>query len=911
MAHSADGGNSEPQDQNQDPELRNDAEDSDQRSGTDRNESSGTQKHEATNGQVPQDGAKGVLTRASTWTTSLVVAVGTYVSMLIASVVLGIIFVASIKSGMSDVPAEVGDYSQIFGDFSGVYSAVALIFQLVAMSMGGTLHWKLTDGTGYSSDSITISAHILPLVVTAVGAIVLFVASRLVTKWQLRNGHHITGVGIWLSALASAVMLVAVTVILTLALAGRGSIDVIMSPVKYHFTAMSPQVVLYPLIFGTLISVWGRRSASGSMPNRVSDVIHRFCPGVAVAANLTGAYAASVTALVAIVASVVVAVRESIGSGALALFYGWPGAVDLLAMGHISGVQSSWGTVGGSDHTTMYLWSDDFVDGLTAWPMLIWLVIVVGILLLSVAWFGRRPRTFSTSSWFVMPIVFLLLGFVILWMGTVGIGGAFSGESGSGTVRPAWWTPIVFLIWGFLVEALARYAGPGLSRVLPEKSRTWLMGTPALLALSGHPRASDGLIAGGSEGTSTVSEPDAPHDKTNRSASGGAAEQAQLREPKPLDPKTKKRIKVGAIVVGVIVLLLALALGGVKIANATINNPDKVVKEYFDAVKKGDVEKAVDTIDPNVKSDQRALLTKDVYDKADKKITDYDVEDVKISDDKETAVAKVSVTQDQKTSDVDVNLRKKGGSFGLVTWEIDKDQSGLYRTVEYKVPQGVDSVKVNGTDVKLPESATASPSPSSSSYGFYGSDDSSSAQTMTFTVLPGQYKFSAPEGGKYITYGSDQKVDSTIDGGSEEVSFEQKLTDQALADAVTRANAKLDECTQVKKFEVDACGFKTYSSTDDDKDPQWSIKKYPDYGFSNTAGSIYSRSSSDLEEIDPSHDLYLGTTKSGDAKVDYQHKSYDDEWKSRDSTSSISGSFKINISANDMSIDDSHDFDGY
>ena len=64
---------------------------------------------------------------------------------------------------------------------------------------------------------------------------------------------------------------------------------------------------------------------------------------------------------------------------------------------------------------------------------------------------------------------------------------------------------------------------------------------------------------------------------------------------------------------------------------------------------------------------------------------------------------------------------------------------------------------------------------------------------LSLTVLPGEYTFAAPKGGKYLTYGDDQKVTVTADEDTSSalsgstVEFRQRLTEQAVTDAAAIA----------------------------------------------------------------------------------------------------------------------------
>ncbi|MCP3427273.1 hypothetical protein NBM05_14975 [Rothia sp. AR01] len=826
------------------------------------------------------------LTPADWWGSAIAAGV-TYGAMLIVTALASLALIGVVRGELdASMDAYTGQaWSMVSGQF-GAYGMIALIFQLVAMAMGGTFTLRLTQSGLGDGETVTASLHAVPLLITLVGLAALFVASRMLALRQVRRDERPGAPALWLSSAVTAVMLVVLTAVLTLIFSGRGSFSAFIVSVTYGFNAFSPQLVLYPLVIGTLVSYWARRSVMRPARGRVSDALGAFAPGAGVAARLTGVYAGCLALLVLVVLSIVAVVEGSASAGLAMLFFGFPLVADALALGHLSGIVTQDFTGSIADRSVSYIWSDLLTEAAGHWPMLLWIPIVLGILLLAVAWSGRRPRVAGAGSWFVMPAVFLLAGIVLVWAGGLRFSsGGFLGE-GSYAFGPVWWTPLCLLVWGFAVEALARFAAPFLVRAVPAGARGVVVGSPAVAASA----------AG------------------DRSAAGGDAAAPATRPvaPAPMSPAARKRLWIAGIVAGSLALLLVLGLGTVRVVNATVYNPEKVVDEYLGAVVDGDVDRAVEVIDPNVASAERALLADAVYSAADQRISGYEVNGVEVGADGETAVADIAVTQDGRTVDRELSLRKAGGSFGLVQWEIDARQPGLYQTIEYEVPEGVDTVTVNGTEVEVPEgggSSSASPSPTS---GLGSSDGAGQPRIASFTVLPGRYEFAAPSGGTYVTYGSDRAVTAGVDGGPQTVAFDQRLTDAALEEAREAANARLDECTRVRAFEVPDCGF-DYYDTSRDRNPEWSIETYPEYALSNDSySSLFSSSQGDnLDDVDPGATLYLVTTKDGEAGLTYQSRSFDDEWEDEDATRSISGYFEVDLSSDQLKLVDSTNSSGF
>ncbi|TDP53571.1 hypothetical protein DEU33_1668 [Kocuria sp. AG109] len=371
------------------------------------------------------------------------------------------------------------------------------------------------------------------------------------------------------------------------------------------------------------------------------------------------------------------------------------------------------------------------------------------------------------------------------------------------------------------------------------------------------------IVGEGAEQTRPFTAPQ-PGQPASSSPSEQTAQTAAVREAAPLSPRAKKRLKICGIIAGALVLVLILAFAGVRIANATVYSPEHVVEEYFDAVVDGDAEAATNLIDPNVPSAQRVLLTGDVYKDAGQRISGYDVKDVEVADDGQSATATVSVTQDQRSTDTTLQLTRAGGVLGLRQWVIAPDQSGLYKTVRVSVPAGQDTLTVNGHEVSVPASS-ASPSPTSGYHRRSVFEEDPDA--LSLTVLPGEYTFAAPKGGKYLTYGDDQKVTVTADEDTSSelsgstVEFRQRLTEQAVTDAAAKAKEKIDACVAKKEFKVAECRLNSYYEADDEhRNPSWSVEEYPTFMLTD---GLNSTDSDPVDELETGSSCTCGPRRAG------------------------------------------------
>lgn len=402
-------------------------------------------------------------TTAGDWLGALVVAVVAYGSMLVAAAAITVVMAAMLNGGAGGAPTWLVGDGSLPGRF-GVYPFVALLFQLVAMAMGGTLSLQLAQNIMGEGATTSASLHGVPLLVTLAGLVVLFLASRAHARRQVRRGARPDGFRIWLTALITGVVLAALAVGLSILLAGRGTLAISIISLEYRFDAVDLQLALFPLIAGTLVAGWGRQCAAGAEGGLLAGTVRNLAPGLGTAVRLCGRYAGGV-ALAGLVGLTVLAfVHHSPATGLATLFFGLTAVVEVMALGHLSGLTAQTTARLGYQQDTAYIWSGAIQQYTGLWPMLIWVAIGVGILWLALSWSRRRPRTAMATSWFAMPLAFLLLGLALQWAGTVRFADNGFVLQGFYGLAPAWWTPVCLLGWGVVVELLARFVAPLLGR---------------------------------------------------------------------------------------------------------------------------------------------------------------------------------------------------------------------------------------------------------------------------------------------------------------------------------------------------------------------------------------------------------------------------------------------------------------
>lgn len=194
----------------------------------------------------------------------------------------------------------------------------------------------------------------------------------------------------------------------------------------------------------------------------------------------------------------------------------------------------------------------------------------------------------------------------------------------------------------------------------------------------------------------------------------------------PLDPKTKKTILIGGIVIGALIVL-GIVYG---VLNSTVFSAKSVAQSYLTAIADGKYGKANGIADPQVGKDQLKLLSDTVAKADNATIANPHIDSVKTVE----GVAKVNVTYSLNGKNVNdsLTINKDGSKFLLFpNWKIS---SPLLKTITVSVPNAVESLSVNGVDVTAKNA------------------EKSDSSTWTLRVYPGSYKVSIGKSG-YVTSG--------------------------------------------------------------------------------------------------------------------------------------------------------------
>lgn len=326
----------------------------------------------------------------------------------------------------------------------------------------------------------------------------------------------------------------------------------------------------------------------------------------------------------------------------------------------------------------------------------------------------------------------------------------------------------------------------------------------------------------------------------------------------PLDPKTKKTILIGGIVIGALIVL-GIVYG---VLNSTVFSAKSVAQSYLTAIADGKYGKANGIADPQVGKDQLKLLSDTVAKADNATIANPHIDSVKTVE----GVAKVNVTYSLNGKNVNdsLTINKDGSKFLLFpNWKIS---SPLLKTITVSVPNAVESLSVNGVDVTAKNA------------------EKSDSSTWTLRVYPGSYKVSIGKSG-YVTSGITMvRTNADSDAADLKIMPTAKLKED-LSKAV---NAKLDECAKSTDYAPEGCpfGFDLYDE-DYYRNFAWSISVYPK-----------------LSDIDLDYGTF--STRQGKAKCTYEEKHFDDSWESQDDSThfTVNGSFSIRDGKLSVTIDD-------
>lgn len=388
---------------------------------------------------------------------------------------------------------------------------LTLPFQIAAVWLFGTFHFSLTvpdslsqllpgdDGMGMS-----IWAPNLVFVVLAAG-LALWVGRIWFRRSPAPDLARMPRLARVVANLVTAAVLAALTVTVTWALSYRESFDLAEMAAAEgassaeiqqmaEFLGLDPtdlaismngnaaSVSLFVGAFAVYLVIGLMLSVHPRMLSRVGLKAQYYLPSLVQAPRVLAAHAVIVVIPALVYAAVAFTVEAGVLGASSFFFWAWHAAVIgfvLLSFGAVSGA----GTVAEFGQSTAgaetaYLWTADFEWWVVALGVV---VALVAIAVASLVWRQRRDSRGSTLdnllSWLTLPLVYAAAGLALTLFGQIrGAFEAFGAVSADFHLAPAWWTLVIMLLIGVLIEVLSRFVAPSLDQKLPGALRRALGG---------------------------------------------------------------------------------------------------------------------------------------------------------------------------------------------------------------------------------------------------------------------------------------------------------------------------------------------------------------------------------------------------------------------------------------------------
>lgn len=770
-----------------------------------------------------------------------------YAAVLITAflfLILALIGVAISNGGNTDLPSNSMVSGGNSSSMPSPWSLMGqLAVQLVVMSQLGALGTSI-DATFPLVGSVQGSASFfaVPLLLTAISVAVLFLAARIAAK---RSEAHTTA-GIWIEAATAGL-------VFTLLVNAFGAIFAVNLPIPNvkvsSIGAVTFGSVIFALILGTLAAYLGRMSGKPRVPALSG-------PGAAIGRAFEA---------VAVHYGVFLAIAIPVLVIAIGIKSGWQASLSsplwaptagffMFGLGHLSAVSRTWNSGSSLSSSSNSSGSDisfgfgnaltQFgVPGWAGWLML--LLALVSVVVASVFWYLRRGPVVSNkiTDWVLLPAAFLVAGTLMTWLsGVTGTFDAGSLASGAVSMTLAWWTPFILLLWGGATEVSARFLAPQLSRYVP-------------LSLAGRIAPAKPVVA---EQAAT-----APGDGQSVPAPAAAHPALAPREPMTAQAKRKLGLILGAA--GLVVVLVVGAFIAVDVIKGN-NGPDKAVAGYLQALQNGEASKAMAIADPGVATDQRILLTDEVYSKAGKRIDKFEIVSTNVSNDTATVVA--AMYQDGRKQQTTYRLHKSNPEFLDDHWVMD---SASPRTLRISSDTPVKTLLINGQSVDV---------------------NLSDSRSVTYPALPGEYTVELPSSEKYL---SAPKLTTMVTIGtvstSSTASLKVEASEALKSEAMAQIDAYLAECVKSTEARPANCPLNSYSSSRYTKNFRWALTTKPTFVVSKGYGETPWR---------------VRTSNPGKATVTYEKdNSYGfgtPDWKTTTDTTSVSLSANISLDGGKVKV---------
>lgn len=354
-------------------------------------------------------------------------------------------------------------------------------------------------------------------------------------------------------------------------------------------------------------------------------------------------------------------------------------------------------------------------------------------------------------------------------------------------------------------------------------------------------------------------------------------------------PVTRKVQRKTLIIWGVLIGVAVILIGAYLILKNMVFTPSEQINTYVSAVSSGNYKRANQLVDPGVANDSRILLTNDYAKNADSRIKNVEVGHLVRNPRGSGYQVQISYTVNGVKQSKPLDIQASGKQFLIFdSWKI---ATPLTTTIKVAAPKTVDSLVVNGINVKLAESGmnkevVTPPSDSSSSDS---SDEMhySSMDQYTLPVYPGVAKVGLPSS-KYI-----QAQPVKLDNPSKVAYIAPQATDALEKGILDKVQQRINDCTASTETSKTGCSF--------------SNGTFEDYGgpsYTNIKRTVSGQPS--LNELDLSNGEFKTSLIQTDITYQYRFDS-DSDWEDSKSSASdyLTGTFVIKDGELAVKIDDS------
>lgn len=361
------------------------------------------------------------------------------------------------------------------GDFglSGIAAYFTLPFQLAGTWLLGNFGLQISQ-EGQTQEVFSIWAPNF-LVLIIAGAVAVWAA-----RWVSRsaNGGGLRDLPV-LPRLVTvgglSLVLSLLTLLLTWVLALRGSEEAPWGSGEVRILAHSAGAdlffgaLLFYAVIGLLLTTPKRIGAG------LRDRLNYFLPSASHATVVAFVHVVALAVPVILITLIAMTVEEGFLGVGTFLFWAPFVAIGSFVLGHSGALSAVASSAGFGEETleteTLWLWNAQ----LPWWVVLIVVLLTLAALALAaLVWAVRRDARTGTLanvlSWITLPVVYLVLGFALMFFGQMSFATGFGGMgSVDASVAPAWWTFALLLLIGLVVEVLSRFVFQPIRHRIPPK----------------------------------------------------------------------------------------------------------------------------------------------------------------------------------------------------------------------------------------------------------------------------------------------------------------------------------------------------------------------------------------------------------------------------------------------------------